>query len=59
MLKSLAVVFVIGSFLAPGAALAKDCMAWCQQVRCTPQNVGGSVGNCLSRCTAACNEKKK
>ncbi len=58
MLKSFVLAVAVSAVLVPGAASAKDCMAYCQKVRCTPQNVGGgTVGSCLSRCTAACNKK--
>lgn len=59
MLKSFVLAIAVSIVLVPGAAFAKDCMAYCQKVRCTPQNVGGgTVGTCLSKCTAACNAKK-
>jgi hypothetical protein len=40
-------------------ASARDCTAWCAQVRCVPTNVGagGSVNYCMSRCVPACNQK--
>lgn len=61
MLKAIAFAMVVGAILIPGIASAKDCMTWCQKIRCTPQNIGaaGSVGACLDRCTSACNAKKK
>jgi len=63
MLKGLVLLLLaVSAFVVsePAFAQKKDCMTWCQTVRCTRENMGsGNAGYCMERCTAACNAQKK